>query len=64
MPGLCPHPEKSRFATVEAAERVAARVVVRLGAWLRPYECPCGFVHLTKQGAPTLTTPTTQKESC
>lgn len=60
----CPHPEKSRYATEFAANRAAARVVVPLGVWLRAYECPgCGFWHLTKQGAPTLTTPAARKET-
>jgi hypothetical protein len=60
----CRHPEKSRYATEAAARRAAARVVVRLGVWLRPYTCPgCGFWHLTKLGAPALATPTTRKET-
>lgn len=44
----CPTPDKSRFATREAAERAAERAQVPLGVWLWPYDnCACGWVHLT-----------------
>lgn len=43
----CPHPEKRRFATVEAAALGAEQSAVTLGRQLNPYTCRCGWVHLT-----------------
>ncbi|MBH1939250.1 hypothetical protein I5Q34_34185 [Streptomyces sp. AV19] len=43
----CPAPGKSRYATREAATS-AARAQVAAGRILRPYQCPCGWWHLTK----------------
>ncbi|MFE9850263.1 hypothetical protein ACFYPN_15835 [Streptomyces sp. NPDC005576] len=47
----CPHPTKSRYATLEAATRAAHRVTHQAGLPLRPYECPCTWWHLTKTPA-------------
>lgn len=44
----CPTPEKSRFATRAGAESAAARSELALGLLLRPYDCVCGWVHLSK----------------
>ncbi|MFI7890949.1 hypothetical protein ACIFUY_06750 [Streptomyces sp. CACIS-1.16CA] len=48
----CPHPTKSRYATLEAATKAAHRVTHQVGLPLRPYECPCSWWHLTKTPAP------------
>ncbi|XCM28925.1 hypothetical protein ABXI76_05570 [Streptomyces parvus] len=48
----CPHPTKSRYATLEAANKAAHRVTHQAGLPLRPYECPCSWWHLTKTPAP------------
>lgn len=47
--GPCPHPEKVRFATLEAAERRAMGKPAIAGLVLRAYEClpGCGWFHLT-----------------
>lgn len=47
MPG-CRTPEKSRYATREAAESAARRARLGVGKHLSPYdECGCGWWHLT-----------------
>jgi hypothetical protein len=43
----CPTPSKRRFATPEAAASYAHARVLGIGALLTPYECPCGWWHLT-----------------
>lgn len=45
----CPTPGKSRFATGEAAESSARRNALAVGKPLRPYECVCGWHHLTSK---------------
>lgn len=44
----CPTPTKARYATVDAADRAGRRAVITVGRHLRPYECRCGWWHLTK----------------
>lgn len=44
----CPTPTKSRHATQTAADRAGRHAALTLGRHLRPYECPCGWWHLTK----------------
>lgn len=54
--GACRTPAKARFATVEAAESRAHGKPAIAGLELRAYDnCPCGWVHLTSQGAPEVT---------
>lgn len=48
----CPTPDKSRYATNQAADNAASRVQIPIGQHLRPYECPCGWWHLTSQPGP------------
>lgn len=48
----CPTPAKSRYATNQAADSAASRVQIPIGQHLRPYECPCGWWHLTSQPGP------------
>ncbi|MGQ4513635.1 hypothetical protein [Streptomyces sp. DW26H14] len=49
----CPTPSKHRYATREAALRVAARLARVRGRELNPYTCPgCGWWHLTHLAAP------------
>lgn len=45
----CPTPSKRRFATVEAARVYAQARELGIGQLLTPYECPCGWTHLTSQ---------------
>jgi hypothetical protein len=47
MAARCPTPTKRRFATVEAATSYAHARELGIGALLTPYECPCGWWHLT-----------------
>lgn len=48
MSGLCPTPNKQRFATEAAALDVARKAGFALQKTLTPYtDCPCGWVHLT-----------------
>lgn len=49
----CPHPGKRRYATIAAATAYADGRQIGLGVMLAPYACPCGWVHLTSQQAPT-----------
>ena len=44
----CPKPEKSRFATMEAAWQAARRVTAKADLTLTPYTCACTWIHLTK----------------
>lgn len=44
----CPTPAKSRYATQTAAAQAGRRSVIAVGRHLRPYECRCGWWHLTK----------------
>ncbi len=44
----CPTPAKSRYATHPAAERAGRQAALTVGRHLRPYECRCGWWHLTK----------------
>ena len=50
-PGECPHPEKSRYATEDAAWRSSKGRAFVAGLVLSPYECVpgCGWWHLTKR---------------
>ncbi|WP_181800366.1 hypothetical protein [Streptomyces ipomoeae] len=43
----CPRPKDSAYATETGAEFAARRVQVPVGKLLTPYECPCGWWHLT-----------------
>lgn len=59
MSGLCPTPNKQRFATEAAALDVARKAGFALQKRLKPYtNCPCGWIHLTssemQHGAPIL----------
>lgn len=45
----CPTPAKSRNATVSAAQSAARRSRLGVGKDLYPYECPCGWHHLTSK---------------
>lgn len=45
--GYCRTPDKSRFATLEAAATRALGTPAIAGLVLRPYACDCGWVHLT-----------------
>lgn len=47
MTAECPTPDKWRFATREMATLVARRTVVPFGQLLNPYDCRCGWIHLT-----------------
>ncbi|MFI2078657.1 hypothetical protein [Streptomyces triculaminicus] len=47
----CPRPDKSRYATRQAAESSAGRAHIALGHRLWPYECVCSWWHLTKNAA-------------
>jgi hypothetical protein len=49
MAARCPTPTKRRFATVEAATSYAHARELGIGQLLTPYECPCGWWHLTSQ---------------
>lgn len=44
----CPTPTKTRHATQAAADRAGRHAVLTVGQHLRPYECRCGWWHLTK----------------
>lgn len=44
----CPNPHKVRYATGEAASRRCTATELRIGVPVYPYECICGFWHLTK----------------
>lgn len=47
---LCPTPDKSRFATMEAASEAVDRAGFALNKKLYVYEtCPCGWLHLTSK---------------
>lgn len=46
----CPQPSKSRFATENGAQAAANRRPAVMGTFLRPYECMCGWWHLTHLG--------------
>jgi hypothetical protein len=51
----CPHPGKRRYATPEAAAQDARKGALIRGWFLRTYECPCGWWHLTsRRNPPTL----------
>ncbi|MEU3282943.1 hypothetical protein [Streptomyces antibioticus] len=44
----CPTPAKARYATHAAADHAGRHAVITVGRHLRPYECRCGWWHLTK----------------
>ncbi len=49
---ICPTPKKSRFATLEAAQRAADQAGFELDKKLYPYTtCKCKWVHLTSKKA-------------
>ena len=52
----CPNPHKARYATVQAANRRCTITELRIGTTVYPYECICGYWHLTKN--PTAHLPT------
>jgi hypothetical protein len=56
MTAPCPHPEKRRYATREAAERRGNRAELRIDKLLYPYQCICGWWHLTKNSKSTVPT--------
>jgi hypothetical protein len=47
MAERCPTPTKRRFATIEAARSYALNRELGIGVLLTPYECCCGWAHLT-----------------
>ncbi|MEW2578397.1 hypothetical protein [Streptomyces syringium] len=49
MPDVCPTPGKKRYATAEVAQAAAERSAISIGQQLHPYQCPCGWLHLSKQ---------------
>lgn len=49
MRGPCPRPDKARFATLGAARQRALGRPAIVGLVLSPYECRCGWVHLTSR---------------
>lgn len=48
----CPTPGKHRYATPEAAARVSQQTQPAFGKRLNPYQCRCGWVHLTSLADP------------
>ena len=51
--GPCPHPEKARYATHDAARRICLGRPAIVGLVLTPYRCCCGWHHLTKNAQPS-----------
>lgn len=45
----CLTPDKRRFATIEAATTYARYNQLGIGRLLAPYDCDCGWFHLTSQ---------------
>ena len=54
----CPHPEKRRYATEAAAHLDEDRATLIRGWFRRPYQCGCGWWHLTSETRRTYQTPT------
>lgn len=44
----CPTPAKSRYATQTASDRAGRHSIATVGRHLSPYQCRCGWWHLTK----------------
>lgn len=44
----CPTPTKARYATQTTADRAGRHAALTVGRLLHPYECCCGWWHLTK----------------
>jgi hypothetical protein len=57
MPPKCPTPRKIRFKTRDRANRAARRLLREKGFALYPYQCPCGWWHLTSSRQKGLTDP-------
>lgn len=63
MTADCPTPSKHRYATSQAARVAAERTVIPFGQWLNPYECRCGWIHLTHLADPARYATTTEKRT-
>ena len=51
----CPTPAKRRYATPQAAQCASRRQALWAdGRFLRAYDCPCGWWHLTSRQATLL----------
>jgi hypothetical protein len=49
MTAPCPTPHKRRYATDTGAAAAAKNALIPVGHHLHPYECSCGWWHLTKK---------------